>query len=299
MIGKKSLSTAEEQISLEARIRKPALTMLMPAVIVLLLLGLFPFFYLLYTLTQQWVITTGQAPAFIGLKNFLKLIQDARFWVSFRKSMVFSSSVVSMEFGIGLLVALILVNHRMKVFRSLVLLPMMMAPTAVGLIWRFMYHDEIGIINIALELFGIDGPLWLGDQRFAMFALIAVDVWTWTPFMILILFSGLSSIPREIYEATMVDGATGGQRFFNITLPLLVKPIFVAIAFRVMDSFRVFDTVYVLTAGGPNNSTELLNFYTYKVAFRFFDIGYGSTLAFITLIILLVLSRFLIKILKD
>lgn len=279
--------------------KQQSVLMVAPAVAILLVLGIFPFFYFLYSMTQQWVLVSGIPPRFIGLQHFAALFQDARFWMALYRSVIFTVSVVSIEFVMGMVVALILLNHPVNLFRSFVLLPMMAAPTAVGLIWRFMYNDEIGIVNFMLKQIGIAGPLWLGNQHIAMFSIVLVDVWQWTPFMILILLSGLSGVPVDVQEASLIDGANAWQRFIFVTVPLIRKPIFVALIFRIIDSFRAFDTIYVVTAGGPNGATELLNFYTYLTSFRFFDIGYGSALALITLIILTIAGRFLINIIKE
>ncbi len=279
--------------------RQQALLMTLPGTLVLAVLGIFPLLYFIYLMTHRWVLTSGLPATFVGLANFKNLFSDAKFQIALWRTIYYTASVVGLEALLGMAIALILYNSRFRVVRSLVLLPMMSTPIAVGLIWRYMYNGDIGIVNYLLSLARIHGPLWLGDQRFAIIALIIVDVWQWTPFIILILLSGLTSLPIEVNEAATVDGASAWQKYWNITLPLLSRTIFVALVFRLMDSLRMFDLIYVVTSGGPNSATELLSFYTYKVSFRFFDMGYGATLAFVTLVVISVLSTFLIRSIRE
>lgn len=278
--------------------RRQAVLMISPAVLVLLVVGIFPMFYTLYLLVHKWVLTSPRGPKYIGIDNFTRLIEDERFRVALGRTFTFSFGVVTAEFALGLLVALLLVKMRARLFRLFFLFPMIIAPTVVGLMWRFMFNDEIGVINYLLGLIGIDGPLWLGDPGIALLSLMLVDLWQWTPFIIMILFAGLISLPTDLEEAAYVDGAGYWTTLLFIKLPLLRQAIFVAVFFRLIDALRTFDTIFVLTAGGPNNVTEVMSIYTYKVSFRFFELTYGAVLAFILLVIILVLSRFLVPIMK-
>jgi multiple sugar transport system permease protein len=140
----------------------------------------------------------------------------------------------------------------------------------------------------------IRGPIWLGDPSVALPAVVLVDVWQWTPFMFLMLFTGMASLPVDVFEAAMVDGATGFQRFFRITLPLLRPIILVAVVIRVIDTLRIFDTIFVLTRGGPADITEVLSIYTYKVGMNFFRIGYATTMSYFLLVIITVVSKLFI-----
>ena len=236
---------------------------------------------------------------FVSDRNFTRLFSDERLYISLVRTVGFAVTAVTCQFLLGLTIALLLSEKGPKLLRSVILLPMVIAPTVVGLIWRFMFNDEIGVINYFLEIIHIPPPLWLGDQRIALFALILIDVWQWTPFIVLILLAGLVSLPSDIEEAAIVDGVNWWQMLNRIKLPLLKKAIFVALIFRTIDSLRVFDTIYTVTAGGPNNVTELLSMYTYKTSFRFFEMGYGALLAFVTLILVILSSRLLMPIIRE
>ncbi len=181
-----------------------------------------------------------------------------------------------------------------RLVRTLLLIPMLLAPIVAGLIWRFMYNPQIGIINFLLRLVHIRGPVWLGDPSVALPAVVLVDVWQWAPFMFLMLFTGMASLPVDVFEAAMVDGTSGFQRFFLITLPLLRPIILVAVVIRVIDTLRIFDTIFVLTRGGPADITEVLSIYTYKVGMNFFRIGYATTMSYFLLVIITIVSKLFI-----
>jgi multiple sugar transport system permease protein len=178
-----------------------------------------------------------------------------------------------------------------RLVRTLLLIPMMLAPIVAGLIWRFMYNPQIGIVNYLLRLIHVKGPIWLGDPSVAMPAVVLVDVWQWAPFMFLMLYAGIASLPVDVFEAATVDGASAAQRFFLITLPLLRPIILVAVVIRVIDTLRIFDTIFVLTRGGPANITEVLSIYTYKVGMNFFRIGYATTMSYFLLVIITLVSK--------
>ena len=200
---------------------------------------------------------------------------------------------MSAEFVVGMALAVLFSRdfRGNRLVRTLLLIPMMLAPIVAGLIWRFMYNPQIGIMNFLLRLLHIKGPIWLGDPSVAIPAVVIVDVWQWAPFMFLMLFTGIASLPLDVFEAAKVDGTTGWQRFFLITLPLLKPIILVAVVIRVIDTLRIFDTIFVLTRGGPANITEVLSIYTYKVGMNFFRIGYATTMSYFLLVIITMISK--------
>lgn len=292
--GQKSSRTG----GLAQKTRRQATWMVLPAVIYLLILGIFPLLFSIYLIFHKWVLSSGKPPQFSGFDNFVRLFQDGRFFIALSRTLAFAVSVVAVEFVLGLFIALLLVSHGRTLLRTFVLLPMIIAPTVVGLIWRFMFNSEIGVINFFFDSVGLESPLWLGNPTIAKFAIVLVDVWQWTPFVILILLAGLMSLPTDVEEAAQVDGVNSWQMLWYVKLPLLRPAIFVALMFRAIDALRTFDTIFVLTAGGPNNVTEILSIYAYKVSFRFFEMGYGTILAAVLLIIILLFSRLLIPILE-
>jgi multiple sugar transport system permease protein len=267
--------------------------MVLPAVAFILAISIYPLLNSLYLTFTQWSLTSGIPPRFVWLKNYLTLILDNRFWSSLKTTALFTAGVVSAEMLMGLLLALSASrNTRFRqVCRSVILIPMMITPVVLGLIWKYMFNSDNGIINYLLHFLGIEGPVWLGEPKPALPAVIIVDIWQWTPFVFLLLISGIGSLPQEVYEAARVDGASQTQIFRFITVPLLMPFMLVALLIRFIDSFKIFDTIFVMTRGGPANATETLSIYTYKVGLNFFNMGYAATLSYVILIIITYASQ--------
>jgi multiple sugar transport system permease protein len=273
-----------------------ALVMVLPTAIILLMVGIMPLVYSLALTLHEWTLGRPQGPVFIWFRNYVSVVKDLRFWLSLKTSFIFTAAAVSAEFVVGMALAVLFSRdfRGNRLVRTLLLIPMMLAPIVAGLIWRFMYNPQIGIVNFLLRLVHINGPIWLGGPSIAMPAVVIVDVWQWAPFMFLMLFTGIASLPLDVFEAAKVDGATGRQRFFLITLPLLKPIILVAVVIRVIDTLRIFDTIFVLTRGGPANITEVLSIYTYKVGMNFFRIGYATTMSYFLLIVITIVSKFFV-----
>ncbi len=271
--------------------------MVIPAVLFLLAICIYPLINSLYLTFNEWSLTSNKPPKWIWLGNYWELLRDDRFWSSLKTTVVFTGGVVSIEMCIGLILALSSSkNTRFRqVCRSIILIPMMITPVVLGLIWKYMFNPENGIINYLLGLIGINGPIWLGEPKPALPAVMIVDVWQWTPFIFLLLLSGIASLPQEVFEAAKVDGASPRQIFRYITLPLLMPFMLVALLIRFIDSFKIFDTIFVMTRGGPANATETLSIYTYKVGLNFFRMGYAATLSYVILIIITLASQQFLK----
>jgi multiple sugar transport system permease protein len=225
-------------------------------------------------------------PVWAGLRNYLILLKDPRALLSLYHTSFFTLVSVGLELVLGVALALIL-HKRFKgrgVLRAATLIPWAIPTVVAALLWKWIFNDQYGIINELLLRTGLISGYksWLGETGTAMFSLIITDVWKTTPFMALLLLAGLQMIPRELYEAARVDGASALGQFYYITLPLLIPSILVALLFRSIDAFRIFDMVYVMTGGGPGNSTETLSLYTYKTLFSFLDFGYGAALSAFT-----------------
>ncbi|HZR10118.1 MAG TPA: sugar ABC transporter permease [Myxococcales bacterium] len=213
---------------------------------------------------------------FVGLGNFQFLLSDGRFWSALGTTAYFTAVAVGIELLLGLPLALLLQNSG-GLFRAALLLPWAV-PTAISArLWAWLFNPQYGLLHRLLP--AVD---WLGSPRIALHAAILVDVWKTTPFVALLLLAGLQSIPDEVVKAARIDGARPARIFRSITLPLLKPAILLALLFRSLDAFRVFDAIYVLTEGGPGNSTETLSIYAYKTMLRAGDFGYGSTLAVAT-----------------
>lgn len=272
---------------------------LAPSVLLLLGLTVYPLFYIL-RISAYRMAPGGEE--FAGADNFLRLFGDERFFASVWHTAVFTAGALALELGLGLGLALLL-DSRIRargLWRSLFLLPMILPPVVVGVIWRLIYNPNFGVLNGLLELFGVETErlTWLADPSVALAAIILVDVWEWTPFVFLILLAGLQAIPDEPYEAARMDGANAWQTFLHITLPLLRPAILVAVLLRTMDLLRIFDQVFILTQGGPGGVTKTISLYIYETAFRFFDFGYAAVMSLALLAVTLVLAQIFLRLLR-
>jgi len=279
---------------------------LSPTMLLLLLITIFPLIWSLYLSFTRYSVIKDSAtgPVWIGLQNYAQLLSDPNIWERFTTTAQFVVPAVVIELLLGFALALLL-NRNFKgrgVLMTLMLIPMMLSPVVVALFWRFMLRADTGILNyIIRDVLGLSekGVFWLTDLKVAMWSLVLVDVWMWTPFMMLISLAGLSAVPRYLYEAAEVDRASAWFKFRHITLPIITPLLAIGVLFRTMDSYRVFDTVYALTGGGPGRATQVLSVYIYQLAFRDFDTGKGSALGYIMLIVIIALANVLIRLLLN
>ncbi|MCL4465712.1 MAG: sugar ABC transporter permease [Chloroflexi bacterium] len=259
---------------------------LMPAPAVLAIVGMmvFPVVYTMWMSFQSWFASSPKGPIFVGLDNYVKLItQDARFSGAFVRTIVFTTLAVGLQTILGIAMALVF-NEEFKgrgIFRSLFLLPMMATPVAVSLVWLMMYDPTSGLLNYLLSLIGQPPSIWVADQSIALLCLVVVDSWKFTPLVMLIVLAGLSALPTDPYESAAIDGANSAQLLWHITLPLLRPTIMVAVLFRSIDALKTFDSIFVITKGGPVYASETLNIYSFIQAFEYFNMGYSSALLMI------------------
>ena len=272
------------------------LWLLLPAVLVLVLTVVVPLGILFRNSLYHWQFSKPWLSGFLGLSNYREMLTDARFGESIWRAFLFIGATVLIELGAALSLAELLSDRTrgLAIFRSALLLPMVMPPIVVGIMWRIMLHPTLGIINYFLRPLGLDRG-WLAEPGLALWALIGVDVWQWTPFLLLMFLAGYAAIPQEYYEAAQVDGANRWHRFRYVTFPLLRALIVVGILFRAVDGMKVFPTIHIMTEGGPGNATEVMNYYTFKVAFAYTNIGYSSALSFTMFLIAIVISIVLIR----
>jgi multiple sugar transport system permease protein len=267
----------------------------LPAVMALSLVTVYPVLAVLY-LSLHRKLLLFDISEFTGLGNYRFLLTDDRFWNALGNTVYFTAASVSLELLLGLGVALLL--NRTFRFRggvtALVLVPWAIPTVVSARMWEWMYNTDLGILN---HLLGMQIN-WLGSPFWAMNAAVVMDVWKTTPFVAILLLSGLKLIPGEVIQAARIDGAGGWSLFRRITLPLLIPVILVVLIFRTMDAFRVFDAVYVLTGGGPANTTETLSIYAYKVLFQTLQFGYGSTLAIVVFLCMGAMSLLYLRALK-
>lgn len=253
-----------------------------PAVLLLAAVALIPIAAAFFLSLQQR-LPIFQIVRFVGLENYRFLAIDPRFWNSLGNTLYFTFLAVALELALGLAVALLLDRAfpGRGWMRAIVLLPWAIPTVVSSRMWEWLYNVEFGLLNFLLTESGLtSGPVnWLGDPFWAIHAAILIDVWKSVPFVAILLMAGLQTIPRELYLAARVDGAGGWGIFRHIILPSLTPMILVVLLFRTLDAFRVFDAIYVLTGGGPANTTETLSIYTYKVLFQTLQFGYGSALS--------------------
>jgi multiple sugar transport system permease protein len=261
----------------------------MVAPLVALFVGVvgFPLGYAAYLSVTDYKLTDRGAPALVGTDNFVATFGDAAFWNSFGTTALYVVVAVGLELIIGLAIALALQKQRWAkdLTRSMLLAPMFITPIAVGLTFRFLLNDQLGAIPAMLHTIGLDYDFF-GPGR-ALFTLAFIDVWQWTPFMVLLLLAGLESIPKEPLDAARVDGASGLYVLRRVTLPLLAPVLVVAILLRSLDAMKVFEYVFATTRGGPGTETETLQYFIYQTGIQFFRLGSASSMAFVVLVLVL------------
>lgn len=267
--------------------------LLLPALIFLLVVTMPPFIYGLVVSFTRWSLTRPDRPiTFIGLENYRTILHDPSFGTILGNTLVYTIASVGLSFLIGFGIALLL-NRKLRakeIYQTLILIPMVTTPMVIALAFRYMYNSEYGILVYFLSLLGFDNVSLLGEPGTAIFSIVAVEIWEWTPFMILVLLAGLEALPRRPYEAAQMDGASRLQMFRYVTLPQLRRVIIVVLLIRLMDAFRSFDLIYMMTRGGPGISTETLILSTWRQGFAFFDIGKGAAFSIFMLYIVLTIS---------
>lgn len=276
---------------------KKGFLLILPLIIILALLTLYPFFYLIITSLKFWNLTNPDATRFIGLGNFWKIIKDGRFWNALKNTGLYTVGAVGIEFLLGYFIALLITRdfRGKNVIRALFILPMIATPAPMAMVWRQIYDPTLGLANYFLRLVGFQPLLWTSDSSTALLSIMLVDIWKWTPFFILTLSAGLSALPTDVTEAAEIDGASGLQILFRVVSPMLRLLIITVLIFRIMDVMKEYDLIYVLTEGGPGISTETMNYYIYLTSFRWLRMGSGSALAVILLFITLFIGLRLMK----
>jgi multiple sugar transport system permease protein len=267
--------------------RRDRLIFLVPSMTVLAVLLVYPLAYSLGLSFYNYYLPVPRT-TFIGLDNFRFILADDAFWEALGVTARFTGAAVAIEVVLGIAVALLL-DARIPCRRfvnTVVLLPMAITPAVAGLLMRWMFESNWGLVNYFLGLVGVRGPGWTGDPAWALWSIIIADVWQNTPFVILVVYAGLQSVPVEPLEAAMVDGASRAQTLAHVVFPFLRPLVLFVLIIRSMDAFRIFDQVFVMTGGGPGTTTQTITFYNYVMAFRQLRMGRASALGVITLLIL-------------
>lgn len=281
---------ADRQSGFEREEARTAWGLVLPALLTIVLVAVFPLFWTLWEslhlhdLRMPWL-----GKPFVGLDNYLEAFRDPRFWGALGHTAFFAATSVALELIIGLWLALAL-NRAFRgrgLVRAAVLVPWAIPTVVSALLWRFMFEGQHGIVNTALVSLGFlaEPVVWFIQPAAAWVPVVLADVWKTTPFVALLLLAGLQNIDASLYEAARIDGASAWRQFRHVTLPLLKPALLVALIFRTLDAFRVFDLIYALTGGGPGTSTEPIALYTFNVLLQNLQFGYGSALSVIVFVV--------------
>lgn len=264
-----------------------------PAILIIGFTVIYPLVYSLVISLQKYDLARPNERAFIGLENYVRILMtDERFWSSLSVTAYFVFLAVLLEVGGGLMWAMLL-NQKFKgrgLARTLALLPWAVPPVVNAIMWKWIYNPKYGALNGLLMELGLikQEIIWLGSPFLALNMTVLADAWKETPFIMLLILAALQTVPKDVYEAARVDGANRWQTFWNVTIPLIRPMLFIALTLRTIWALKTFDLIFTLTAGGPSDGTTLLTFYNYKIAFTSLRMGYGSAVAWLITLIILV-----------
>jgi multiple sugar transport system permease protein len=272
---------------------------ILPTIILLILMNIFPLIYSLFLSFTNYSVISDQAPEWVGIANYQRILSDERFWTNFAITGRYALVSVLLQTLIGFGLAMLL-RTKFKgsgLITTLILVPMMLSPIVVAVFWKLIFNPSVGILNYLIGYTDINtAPEWLGRTDLALWAIVIVDVWMWSPFVMLLCLAGLSAIPEYLYEAASIDRASAWFQFRRITLPQVMPLLLIAVLFRTIEAFKQFDLIMGLTGGGPGDVTETVSIRLYKLAFQGqYDTGTSSALAYIILIIIIAISNIYIR----
>jgi multiple sugar transport system permease protein len=266
----------------------------LPALVVVLAIIIFPWVFTIWMSLHEWKV--GSPTTFVGLANYLRLPTDPRFVEAIGHTIFYTALSVLLPLLFGTFAAVVF--HQKfpgrGFLRGVFIMPMMATPVAIALVWTMMFHPQLGVLNYLLSLVGLPPQLWVFHPATVIPSLVLVETWQWTPLVMLIVLGGLASIPAEPYESAQIDGANIWQVFRYITLPLIAPFLFIAAMIRMIDAVKSFDIIFAITQGGPGSASETINLYLYSVAFIYYDLGYGSAIAVVFFVLIIMLAAVLL-----
>ncbi len=273
---------------------------LLPALLFINIVMVVPLLYSLGLSFTKWIFSVpGSLGQFAGLSNYAKVLSDIHFWESVKTTLLFSSAAIFFELSIGILTAVFL-NRKFfgrGVFRSIIIIPMVIAPAIMGQFWSLLY-DQKGVFNFFLESLGLARVNWL-DVNYAIWSMVIIDVWQWLPFAVIIILAGLQSVSVDVLEAARVDGADNSRIFWHIELPTLVPFIIIILFFRLTDALREFDKIFIMTKGGPGSATRVLSIFNYEAGFKVMELAKSSSISwFFAILMVIILLPILIFVFK-
>jgi len=266
-----------------------------PAALIVAAVILFPWFFTLFMSVHDWKVSGNVY--YVGLANYMHLLRDDRFLWAVVRTLYFTSAAVIFPVLIGVWAAVCFARRfRLRgAARTLFIMPMMATPVAIALVWTMMFHPQLGVLNYLLTSVGLPPSAWVYSANTVIPTLVMVETWQWTPLVMLIVLGGITSLPIDPYEAAVIDGATPWQMFRYITLPLVWPFIVVAGVMRVIDALKAFDTIFVITGGGPGTSSETINMLLYQTAFGYYDLGYASAMVVVFFLLIMALSAAVLR----
>ena len=272
---------------------------ILPAVLVMLGGLVYPVLDSFFLAFYDWEIGVAFSEApFVGFEHFIRMFQDKDVLESVWVTLRFGFWTITIEMALGVFLALMLEKpiKGASIFRTIFIMPLMVSPVVVGLLWRYLFDARIGWINYYLTQFGIEPQIWLGDPQLAFMAIVITDIWQWTPFIFIIVIAGLQALPSEVIEASEIDGATWWQQVFMVKLPMIRSILIISLLMRLIDVFRGMEVMYIMTGGGPGRATELLSLHIYNRAFDAQQLGYASAIAVLLILIVFLLSLFILRV---
>jgi len=258
-----------------------------PALIIVVAVQFYPLAYSAFLSVQDWVLTESQRPkGFVGLENFAKELADDTFRRSVRNSVYITGGALALQMTLGICLAYLTMgaSWRMRAIRTLLILPMVIAPVAAGTLWRILLNSRAGLVNHLLSQIGVKGPEWLASPDWAIVSVILLDTWQWTPFVLLVVGAAIASIPEDLLEVAAIDGTSRWQTFLYVELPLLMPLLLLTLVFRMLESLLSLDSIYSLTFGGPGYSTYTLTYYIYTLGLRSFNFGAAAASSWLFMI---------------
>ena len=276
------------------KITRFKVALILPAVVTLLAVSIFPLIYSLATSFTQYMLNRPDLRSFYWF-NLKEVLLDTRIYTTLWTTIKFTALSLSLELILGFILAssLMKITKLRNLFVSILLIPMMISPIAVGLIWKLLLHPDLGIVNYLLDVIGIGGRPWLAVESTALLTIVFIEVWQWTPFVMILFYAGLLSMPHEPFEAATIDGASSLQKTRFLTLPFMKFLIVITATLRVIDLFKTYDLVFILTRGGPGDSTETFAFYIFYLGFIKLNLGQAAAASLLFVIIVAVLTGFL------
>lgn len=271
--------------------------MMAPALIIVLVVSVVPLIYTFHLSFQNYILTKPGTAHFAGLDNFIRLFTDATIRESILHTFIYTGASVILSLVIGLILAIVINNVTVgkTFFRIVLFTPMMLSSVVVGVIWRFLFNNELGVLNHLVILFGGQKVNWLGTGTMAMTSIILADIWQWASYTFILALAALEAMNPEPLEAATIDGANSWQIFWSLRFPQMLPVIEVAAVFRFIWAFRSFDLIYALTKGGPGTSTETMALEVWRQAFTRYDIGTSSAVSVLMFCLLFLISIFLLR----